>query len=485
MASNSCASAFAPPGGYPVPAAASAAVLRVTDSEEVEAVLLMRQLPQLRSHWLAAMRADAHATTVAQLRRRVLIPAVLAKALSFLPVAEQLLPAQVSSEWRAAVQHPSLWRSSGWWATRFVERPNAMPLPPSLYAQLPFLRCGINWLLSAAPLGRVSSFVQLRHLELQGLPGDATVSADELRQALSPLRLQSLLLPHGAYGPCILPPALVAALSEPSAQGQPSLLATWAPNLTRLRCEVFVEADDGILHAASSIVWSSLRWVDIALNCGGCTAANVAATQQRLQRWWSPQSAPVLTSLTHHMHGNCDECLALDFPLLSGVPCLTELGLHWERERGALDLLRKVSGDVLPQLRHLSTSGNKLTAPAPDDDENEAIALLQRMPLTALRLQMPSSLSLLLQHLPHLRELSSRHSLDRPALSAVAAAPQLQKLILGYANYEDVLSLLKQWWRRMGCPLLRTDGRVDEEEWRRWNIAEQADPLERHQFSAS
>jgi len=191
---------------------------------------------------------------------------------------------------------------------------------------------------------------------------------------------------------------------------------------------------------------------------------------QRLQQWWSPEAAPTLTALKYDVccrrHGfNCT-CAALDWSSLSNVRSLTELGLGWSRERSALSLLRAVNTDAMPLLRRLVLGGH-LTAPAVGDEEHEAVALLQRAPFTALYVENTPGIGSLLHHLPQLRELT--YKTDRLSIAeAIVLAPQLRKLVLLCGMREPLLvSLLQQFWRRMGCPPLQTGGRVDEDEWQK------------------
>jgi len=410
-----------------------------------------------------------------QVRGRALIPDVLAQVLSLLPTAQQLRAGLVSREWRVVVQHPSLWRTSGWWSTRVVDQPDAMPLPAWLCARLPLLRCDVNWLLSAAQLSHVCSFVQLRHLELHGKPGGATVSADVLRQALSPLQLQTLILPHVIYGPFVLPPPLLTALTEPSAAGQPPLLVQWSASLTRLECEFKAHPEDAILRVLSDNSWPMLRQLEVHVCCSGTATLSeiaVAAAAQRLQ-WLNQQTAPLLTSLKWHSQGRCWDhgcvlCPAVKLPHLSGVHSLTELQLRWERWCSILDLLRLIHADALPRLRRLIIDGN-MTAPSPGDEELEAVALLERMPLTALGGEGASSVGIgpLLHHLPQLEELS-RFNVKWRSTASVAAASKLQRFAIhAWESPDDVVQVFQHWWHRLGCPPLRTNGRVDEAQWRK------------------
>jgi len=267
--------------------------LLVTDIVEAGAVQLMRRNPQLKQTLLELMRQHVTATKLAQLRRCALVPGLLIQSLSFLPVGEQLRAGQVSKEWRVAVQHPTHWRSSGWWCTRYFERLDAMPLPAWLFSRLPVLRCSLNWLLHADSLAELRSFSQLRHLDLERISNgvEATVSASQLRQALSPLLLQSLLLPF--WSP--LPGELLVALTQPSEQGQPSLMVQWAASLTHLQCEVRPQANDAMLRALSNTGWPLLQRIGVNVCSTEEDApdeADVAAVRQQLQCWWSPQAAP-------------------------------------------------------------------------------------------------------------------------------------------------------------------------------------------------
>jgi len=301
----------------------------------------------------------------------------------------------------------------------------------------------ISWLLQAAPLARLRQFAQLRHLELdRPLLLEPTVSAHTLRQALSPLPLQTLLLPF-------TPGVLLAALTEPSAQGEQPLLATWALSLTHLRCEISTEVDDAILRALSNCSWPLLQRVNLCVRCGKgepSDEAAVADVLQQLQRWWSPQSAPSLTSLKCRMGcfllpATCS-CPYLAFPALSEVRSLSEL--HLDCRGRALDLIRMISTDAMPLLRLLTVS-HRLADFASDEEKSEAVTLLRRMPLTAFREESRSGIGPLLHHLPQLRDLICA-DMEDDTLEAVASAPQLQRLALcERPMVQDVLQLLRRW----------------------------------------
>lgn len=102
------------------------------------------------------------------------------------------------------------------------------------------------------------------------------------------------------------------------------------------------------------------------------------------------------------------------------------------------------------------------------EDASELVELLRQMPLTALGF---SSVELpmwrLLHHLPQLRELTCSN-VHGDLAASIAAAPQLQKLGFGgHGTFKEVESVARQWWRRLGCPPLSIDGRVDQTEWQK------------------
>jgi len=133
----------------------------------------------------------------------------------------------------------------------------------------------------------------------------------------------------------------------------------------------------------------------------------------------------------------------------------------------------------MPLLRRLVLNGY-LTAPAAGDEEHEAIALLQRMPFTSLHVSYRASFGLgsLLHHLPQLRDLACTAN-GQPIAEAVSTAPQLTKLAVSDRTpHVQQLRLLHCWWRRMGCPSLQTDGRVDEAEWEEHLVDQAEQPLE-------
>jgi len=432
----------------------------------------MRRHPLLQRTLLELMRQ--HISTAAvkleQLRRRALIPALIVQTLSCLPVADRLRAGLVCREWRGAVQHPSLWRDGGWWCTRYVDRPDAMPLPPWLRARLLFLHCSMDWLVQGGPLSCLQSFSQLRHLELRGRLGtEVAVSAAALHRALGPLPLQTLILPHSGILPSVLPPPLVAALTQPSEQGQPPLLMTWAASLTRLTCEFSIGEHAALLSVLSSCAWPLLRRLAVRFSC--CedepSAADIATVMRNLRQWLSPQVVPALTALSYNTegcHGYDCACVALDWPPLAGLRALTELDLSWSVERSALDFFRLLSADAMPLLRRLAVYGYREWIAAAGSEELGAIALLQRMPLTALRLADDVSIGPLLHYLPQLRELCCCNDMDESTVAAIAAASQLLTFeVLGRTM--ELLLLLQHWWRRMGCPALETNGCVDEGDW--------------------
>jgi len=98
------------------------------------------------------------------------------------------------------------------------------------------------------------------------------------------------------------------------------------------------------------------------------------------------------------------------------------------------------------------------------------------MPLTALSND-SVALSCWAHHLPQLRSFRSLTLTE-----SLAAAPQLQRLVLSCYDTGDVnnlLSLAQQWWRRMGCPPLLTNGSINKDEWQRHSADNVAQPLER------
>jgi len=121
-----------------------------------------------------------------------------------------------------------------------------------------------------------------------------------------------------------------------------------------------------------------------------------------------------------------------------------------------MDFLRCVSADSMPRLRSLTIDG-RLTALAAGDEEAEATALLQRMPLTALRLRRYAEGCPWLSHLPQLRELrcgsiDSEMPSIAPLVVAITSAPGLEKLVLLEGVPADELLFLAHHWIRRVYP---------------------------------
>jgi len=260
---------------------------------------------------------------------------------------------------------------------------------------------------------------------------------------------------------------LLAALTQPSAQGQPPLLVQWAPTLTRLRTHAFA----GLLETAASCAWPVLQELWLTLECEGHTGHGDLGSSAHVQRWL--QASPALKMLggrANSPHGD-DVCRDLAWQLFLSAAdsrSLTELNIKLSRLHDTLPFLRAVSSEAMPQLRRLTLDCNLIDV-AEEVDEQEAIALLQRMPLTALSLGVStiaiSNVWRLLHHLPQLTELHSCE-MNAALAASVAAAPQLQKLHLsGNIHENKLLPLVRQWGHRLGRPPLRTHGRVDEIQW--------------------
>jgi len=98
------------------------------------------------------------------------------------------------------LRHPLVWHGDGWWCTRHFDRPDALWLPPQWpRARLFLVRCSVGWLLHNNSLNLLRQFDQLRHLEVEGAKLDeqsCDVTPETIRQALSSLRLQTLILPY-------------------------------------------------------------------------------------------------------------------------------------------------------------------------------------------------------------------------------------------------------------------------------------------------
>jgi len=223
----------------------------------------------------------------------------------------------------------------------------------------------------------------------------------------------------------------------------------------------------------SSCEWPMLRRLAVRFSC--CVdeprEADIATVVQNLRQWLSPRAVPVLAALSYNAeecHGDICACTVLNCPPLSGLRALTELDLNWHigHKCSVLDFLRMVGADAMPLLRRLKFSGLLSAAdvvgefPASAaDEELGAIALIQRMPLTALHLAHGGNgIDPLLHHLPQLRELCCGD--DEPCAVSIAAAPHLQKLQV--STYVDALSIAKEWWRHAGCPPLRTDQQLSQ-----------------------
>jgi len=189
--------------------------------------------------------------------------------------------------------------------------------------------------------------------------------------------------------------------------------------------------------------------------------------KKQLRRWLA--AAPTLTALSGGVDCNDPECHCSEMSwqvLRCAGRSLTELDLLLTQPRDPLDLLRRISADALPQLRRLSMDAELFDVDGAEDDD-EAAALLQRMPLTTLRINASSDLWGLLHHLPQLAELCCT-MLNEGAILSIPTAPQLQKLqLIHFVSLDALVALLRRWWHQLGRPELRTDGHVPEAEWQK------------------
>lgn len=134
--------------------------------------------------------------------------------------------------------------------------------------------------------------------------------------ALSPLLLQTLLLPIWN----VLPLSLQEALTQSLAQGKLPWLVRWAPTLTHLRIECLYRGAVSLLPAVTGCTWPALQKLHIGLSCQACEyPAEAARVALLLQCWRWPQSA----SLTFRL-----ECFGRDCPSSELDPAPRNRRLH-------------------------------------------------------------------------------------------------------------------------------------------------------------
>jgi len=219
----------------------------------------------------------------------------------------------------------------------------------------------VDWLTWAEFLRCLCQFSQLSHLELDdiGWTPEQQVTAAQLRETLAPLPLQTLLLPFWNRALTTKAPMLVSVLTQPSAQGQPPLLIQWAATLTRLRCTAEVAEASSLLETLASCEWPVLQELQVVLCCrngrGKLAAPHVTRLKQQLERWL--QFAPVLTVFragVQCMRRDRCACSELEQLFLQHGRSLTELDLLLSHPDKPLELLRRVGGGAVPQLRRLA-----------------------------------------------------------------------------------------------------------------------------------
>jgi hypothetical protein len=409
------------------------------------------------------------------------VTGVLSGVLSFLPIDERLHAGQVSQHWRQELMDPSLWREQGWHLTRHIDKADALPLPHWLRERLSVVRCLVEWLLCAAPFTGFQQLRDIRHLDLlltkTKIDMDATGEA-ALRRHLSSLALQSLRLPlvnHMVARPEELEryQRLLTVLLQPEPNSHaPSPLTLWLASLAYLRCEVELVPDDPMLKALIAQPWPKLRTLNLTLDCA--LGEHLTALLPLLHGALLPASMPALTSLALDMHCYqalfCQSCVCAGWwkALLPGMRTLTALKLDLadKGQNRLLELLHLIGVDAMPQLTQLELAGHQFSLPS--DEESAAIALLQRMPLTQLSLNVVYSGGFRLQHhLPHLSVCKLAHS---SYTESIVVAPNLTDLT---CSAGQLSSFADGWWRRCGCPPLQHAGFVGEQEWQR-HLSERA-----------